>query len=67
MHAMAPEYPITFDSVTRAELFGAEDAENEDIERFKSYFFFNKTYDELNAALPLRILVARKVRVRAQY
>ena len=51
---------LTFDSATRAALFGAEDAENEATERFKEYFFFNKTYDELNVDLPLRILVGPK-------
>ncbi len=51
---------LSFDSATRAALFGAEDAENEDIERFKEYFFFNKTYDEVNVNLPLRILVGPK-------
>ena len=41
-------------------LFGAEDAENELEDRFKQYFFYNKAYDNLTSALPLRILVGHK-------
>lgn len=50
----------TFDDVTIERLFGAEDAENENDERFKEYFFFNQTYENLIADLPIRILVGHK-------
>ena len=49
-----------FDDATIERLFGAEDAENENDQRFKEYFFFNKTYDNLTADLPIRILVGHK-------
>ena len=49
-----------FDDATIERLFGAEDAENEDAERFKEYFFFNRTYENLVADLPIRILVGHK-------
>ena len=49
-----------FDDTTIERLFGAEDAENENDQRFKEYFFFNKTYDNLTADLPIRILVGHK-------
>jgi hypothetical protein len=43
-----------------AELFGTEAAEQESAERLRKYFFKNKTYEEIRANLPLRILVAHK-------
>lgn len=43
-----------------AKLFGAEAAEDESEERFREYFFFNQTYDNLISDLPLRILVGHK-------
>lgn len=51
---------MKFDDETIERLFGAEDAENEEDTRFKEYFFFNKTYDNLTANLPIRILVGHK-------
>lgn len=51
---------IIFDDKTISELFGHEDAENEKPERLKEYFFRNKAYDSLRAALPIRILVGHK-------
>lgn len=50
----------TFDDATIERLLGSEDAENENAERFKEYFFFNRTYDNLIADLPIRILVGHK-------
>ena len=50
----------TFDDATIERLFGAEDAENEDDQRFKEYFFFNRTYENLVASLPIRVLVGHK-------
>ena len=50
----------TFDDATIERLFGAEDAENENDNRFKEYFYFNRTYDNLVADLPIRILVGHK-------
>ena len=50
-----------FDDATIERIFGAEDAENEDdVRRFKEYFFFNRTYDNLTADLPIRVLVGHK-------
>jgi hypothetical protein len=43
-----------------AKLFGAEAAEDETEDRFRQYFFFNRTYDNLVSDLPLRILVGHK-------
>lgn len=43
-----------------AKLFGAEAAEDEPPERFREYFFRNKTYDNLISDLPLRIIVGHK-------
>jgi len=42
------------------ELFGTEAAEQEDSARLRKYFFKNKTYEDVRANLPLRILVAHK-------
>lgn len=42
------------------ELFGTEAAEQEDPARLRKYFFKNKTYEDIRADLPLRILVAHK-------
>ena len=50
----------TFDDETIERLIGAEDAENEDRERFKEYFYYNRAYDNLMADLPIRILVGHK-------
>ena len=50
----------TFDDATIERLFGAEDAENENDNRFKEYFYYNRTYDNLVANLPIRILVGHK-------
>ena len=49
-----------FDDATIERLIGAEDAENENDQRFKEYFFFNRTYENLIADLPMRILVGHK-------
>lgn len=49
-----------FDDATIERLIGAEDAENEDSQRFKEYFFFNKAYENLVANLPIRVLVGHK-------
>jgi hypothetical protein len=43
-----------------AKLFGAEAAEDEMEDRFRQYFFYNKTYDNLISDLPLRILIGHK-------
>jgi hypothetical protein len=43
-----------------ATLFGAEAAEDEPEYRFRQYFFYNQTYDNLISNLPLRILVGHK-------
>lgn len=42
------------------ELFGAEDAEGEPIQRFKEYFVANKSYEKLTELLPIRVLVGHK-------
>ena len=51
---------FTFDDATIERLFGAEDAENENDNRFKEYFYYNRTYDNLVADLPIRLLVGHK-------
>lgn len=51
---------IRLDDLTIEALFGAEDAENETVERFRQYFYFNKVFDNLNSPLPIRILVGHK-------
>lgn len=43
-----------------AKLFGAEAAEDEPEERFRQYFFYNQTYNNLISELPLRIIVGHK-------
>ncbi|HRE61171.1 MAG TPA: hypothetical protein PL096_08685 [Micropepsaceae bacterium] len=50
----------TFDDATIERLFGAEDAESENEERFKQYFVFNKAYHNLIQDLPIRIVVGHK-------
>ena len=37
-------------------LFGVEDAENENPDRLKEYFFRNMAYENLVIGLPIRIL-----------
>src|SRR5258707_12719765 len=49
-----------FNAEVIQKLFGKEDAENEDPERLKEYFFRNRAYDDLTANLPIRILVGHK-------
>ena len=49
-----------FDDATNERLFGAEDAEFENTERFKEYFFSNRIYENLIVDLPIRILVGHK-------
>jgi hypothetical protein len=41
-------------------LFGAEDAEYEDPERLKQYFYRNRAYESLLSDLPIRIVVGHK-------
>jgi hypothetical protein len=52
--------PCTFTPETIEELFGTEAAEQEDPVRLRKYFFKNRTYEDVRADLPLRILVAHK-------
>lgn len=49
-----------FDDETIQEIFGADDAENEDDDRLKEYFYKNQSYGSLTANLPVRILVGHK-------
>ncbi len=49
-----------FDDFTVRRLFGSEDAESEDPERFKEYFLKNGAYEDLVSPLPLRIVVGHK-------
>ena len=51
---------IRFDDETILELFGADAAEDESPERLKKFFFKNKSYQNITADLPLRILVGHK-------
>ncbi len=50
----------TFTPEEIADLFGTEAAEQEDPARLRKYFFKNKTYEDVRADLPLRILVGHK-------
>lgn len=49
-----------FDDATIQRIFGADDAENEDDERLKEYFYRNMAYDSLTSDLPVRVLVGHK-------
>jgi hypothetical protein len=49
-----------FNDENISRLFGAEAAEDEPEDRFRQYFFYNQTYDNLISKLPLRILVGHK-------
>ncbi len=49
-----------FDDETIERLFGAEDAENENPDRFKQYFVYNGAFKNLCANLPIRIVVGHK-------
>jgi hypothetical protein len=49
-----------FDDTTIESIFGADDAENENPQRFKEYFYKNRAFESLTAALPVRILVGHK-------
>jgi hypothetical protein len=51
---------MEFDDTTIRKLFGTDTAEDEDSERLKAYFFRNKSYQNIRAGLPLRILVGHK-------
>lgn len=49
-----------FDDANIELLFGADDAENERLDRFKQYFYYNNAYNSLTSELPVRILVGHK-------
>ncbi|WP_156943844.1 P-loop ATPase, Sll1717 family [Roseivivax isoporae] len=49
-----------FTDETIYEIFGSVDAENENPDRLKAYFFRNRAYHNLKADLPIRILVGHK-------
>lgn len=51
---------IQLDDMSIQELFGVEDAENEDPARLKQYFWRNRAYDNLVVGLPIRVLVGHK-------
>jgi hypothetical protein len=51
---------ITFTEQEIQQIFGSEAAEDEKIERLRSYYFKSKIFEEVNADLPLRILVGHK-------
>lgn len=50
----------SFDDVTIQQIFGADDAENENDDRLKEYFYRNMAYDSLTSNLPVRVLVGHK-------
>jgi len=52
--------PISFSEENIRKLFGFEDAEGEQIDRLKEYYFKNDSYEEVISDLPLRILVGHK-------
>lgn len=51
---------MKFTDETIRRIFGSEDAESEDPERFKEYFVRNGAFTDLKAELPLRIVVGHK-------
>ncbi len=51
--SMSSDQVKAFDDETILELFGAQAAEDEDIERLKSYFIKNKSYQRVKANIPL--------------
>ncbi|MFB2563856.1 P-loop ATPase, Sll1717 family [Rhizobium sp. IMFF44] len=51
---------LQFDDLTVEHIFGADDAENENPERFKQYFYRNRAFESLISPLPVRILVGHK-------
>lgn len=55
-----PAKPLTFSETEIHRLFGHEAAEDEDPARLREYYFKTKTYDQVSADLPLRILVGHK-------
>jgi len=51
---------LSFSEQEIQQIFGSEAAEDENIDRLRSYYFKSKTYEEVNSDLPLRILVGHK-------
>jgi len=51
---------LNFNDVQIRKIFGSEDAETENSERFQEYFVKNRAYENLRSSLPLRILVGHK-------
>lgn len=51
---------VDFDDNTIRELFGTDAAEDDDPKRLRAYFFRNRSYQNIRANLPLRILVGHK-------
>ena len=51
---------VNFNEENIAEIFGHEAAEDEDIDRLKSYYFKGKVYSQVANNLPIRILVGHK-------
>ncbi len=51
---------LQFDDSTIRDIFGTDTAEDETPKRLKEYFFKNKSYENIRAHLPLRLLVGHK-------
>lgn len=51
---------MQFDDETIQALFGVDDAENENLDCLKNYFFKNKAYQNLRNNLPIRLVVGHK-------
>ena len=49
-----------FNDTTIQKLFGVDDAENENPDRLKAYFFKNRAYENLKNSLPIRVVVGHK-------
>jgi len=60
MSKSAVSQTLSFSSAEIYRLFGREAAEDEDPARLREYYFKGVTYDDVTAALPLRILVGHK-------
>jgi len=51
---------VNFSEENIAAIFGHEAAEDEDIDRLRSYYFKGKVYSQMANDLPIRVLVGHK-------
>jgi hypothetical protein len=53
-------HEVNFSDNTIQALFGFEDAESEQIDRLKEYYFKNESYDSVISDMPIKVLVGHK-------